>query len=72
MFQFAHFPASLFSWLLFSVLLPDDLAVNPGLNPLAVFYLVFYHGLSLVTVFVVEKFPQREKDSETGAVDKGC
>lgn len=53
-------------------LLPADLAVNPGLNPLAIFYLVFYPGLSLVTLLLVEKFPLKEKCSETGAAEKGC
>lgn len=53
-------------------LLPADLAVNPGLNLLAIFCLVFHPSLSLATLLLVEKFPPKEQPSETGAAGKGC
>lgn len=71
MFQVPYFPASLFSQLLlFLSMLPADLAVNPGLNPLAVFYLVFYHGPSLVTLLLVEEVLLKEKGMKQGQLRK--
>lgn len=71
LFQVPHFAASLFPWLLFFLsLLPDDLAVNPGLNPLAIFYLVFYSGLSLVIPLLEQTFPLKEKCFETRVAKK--
>lgn len=71
MFQVPYFPVSLFSELLFFLsILPADLAVNPGLNPLAVFCLVFYHGLSLVTLLLVEEVLLKEKGVNQGQLRK--